>query len=66
MGEYLFTEKGFGQYKSYIDENDRRKVKRINDLLKSIDRDGPMGGIGKPNSNIVKVNTADESMMKIG
>lgn len=47
MGEYNFTDKGFEQY-VYWQTQDKKTLKRINQLLKSIDREGPMQGIGKP------------------
>ena len=47
MGEYNFTEKGFDEF-LYWQRNDKKMAKRIYNLLKSIDREGPMQGIGKP------------------
>ncbi len=47
MGEFNFTDKGFEDY-VYWQHNDRKTLKRINQILKSIDREGPMQGIGKP------------------
>ncbi len=43
----LFTDTGWNQYTDW-QEQDKKIVKRINQLLKSIDRDGAMQGIGKP------------------
>lgn len=43
----LFTDTGWGQYTEWQGQ-DKRTIKRINQLLKSIDRDGAMQGIGKP------------------
>lgn len=43
----LFTDTGWEQYTEW-QEKDKRTIKRINQLLKSIDRDGAMQGIGKP------------------
>jgi toxin YoeB len=47
MGEYNFTDKGFEHY-LYWQNKDRKILKRINQLLQSIDREGPLNGIGKP------------------
>ena len=43
----LFTDTGWNQYIEW-QEQDKKTLKRINQLLKSIDRDGVMQGIGKP------------------
>lgn len=43
----LFTDTGWTQYTDW-QMQDKKTVKRINHLLKSIDRDGAMQGIGKP------------------
>ena len=43
----LFTDTGWSQYTEWQGQ-DKKTVKRINQLLKSIDRDGTMQGIGKP------------------
>ena len=43
----LFTDTGWKQYTGW-QEQDKKTLKRINQLLKSIDRDGAMQGIGKP------------------
>lgn len=43
----LFTDTGWEQYTGW-QEQDKKTVKRINQLLKSIDRDGALQGIGKP------------------
>lgn len=43
----LFTDTGWNQYENWQGQ-DKKIVKRINQLLKSIDRDGAMQGIGKP------------------
>lgn len=43
----LFTDTGWNQYTEW-QVQDKKTVKRINQLLKSIDRDGAMQGIGKP------------------
>ena len=47
MSRITFTEKGFQQYLEW-QNTDKRMLKRINELLKSIERNGAMGGIGKP------------------
>ena len=43
----LFTDTGWNQYTEW-QEQAKKTIKRINQLLKSIDRDGAMQGIGKP------------------
>lgn len=43
----VFTPTAWEQYTSWQRE-DKKMVKRINDLIKSIDRDGLLQGIGKP------------------
>jgi len=43
----VFDSKGFNDYVSW-QSNDSKVLKRINDLIKSIQREGPNKGIGKP------------------
>ena len=43
----LFTDTGWEQYTEW---QDKKIIKRINQLLKSISRDGALQGIGKPES----------------
>lgn len=43
----LFTDTGWEQYTEWQGQ-DKKTIKRINQLLKSIDRDGVIQGIGKP------------------
>lgn len=43
----LFTHEAFEDYK-YWQSTDKKSFKKINDLIKSIDRDGVFNGIGKP------------------
>ena len=43
----LFTDTGWEQYTEW-QGRDKKIIKRINQLLKSIDRDGALQGIGKP------------------
>ena len=47
MSSIIFSEESFEQYKEWQKE-DKKTLKKINSLLKSIDRDGPMKGEGKP------------------
>ena len=47
MSKITFAEEGWDDY-LYWQAQDRKIVKRINSLLKSIERDGAMNGIGKP------------------
>lgn len=42
-----FAEEGWNEY-IYWQTQDKRTLKRINQLLQSIERDGVMQGIGKP------------------
>ena len=43
----IFTPTAWEQYTEWI-RTDRKIIKRINDLIKSIERDGLLTGIGKP------------------
>jgi len=43
----IFTDKGFEHY-VYWQTQDRKTLKRINELIKSIERDGVGEGAGKP------------------
>ena len=45
----VFTSTAWKQYTEWQNE-DKKIVKRINELIKSIDRDGLLQGIGKPES----------------
>lgn len=47
MADIIFTEVGWEQYIEWQFE-DKKTLKKINRLLKSIDRDGPLSGEGKP------------------
>lgn len=47
MSRITFTETAFAQY-LYWQTQDKRTLKKINRLLQSIDRDGALNGIGKP------------------
>lgn len=47
MSDFTFSEKAFEQY-VYWQSQDKKKLRRINELLKDIARNGPMQGIGKP------------------
>ena len=42
-----FSERGFDDY-VYWQTNDKKILKKINDLLKDIERNGALNGIGKP------------------
>ena len=46
MGKLTFTESGWADY-LYWQTQDKKTLRKINDLLKAIDRDG-FSGIGKP------------------
>ncbi len=43
----IFNMKGFEEYTSWLKE-DKSKYEKINSLIKSIQRDGPLNGTGKP------------------
>lgn len=43
----LFTHHAFGDYQ-YWQKQDKKMLKRVNQLIKSIQRDGALEGIGKP------------------
>ncbi len=47
MSDILFTELGFEHY-VYWQSQDKKTLRKINQLLKSIERDGAMSGEGKP------------------
>ena len=47
MSNITFTEPAFAQY-LYWQTQDKRTLKKINQLLQSIDRDGVLNGLGKP------------------
>lgn len=43
----MFTHNAFADYQ-YLQQQDKKLLKRINMLIKSIQRDGALEGIGKP------------------
>jgi toxin YoeB len=47
MSDVIFTQAGWAQYQSWHEENNRRVIKKIRDLVKDIERNGNRG-IGKP------------------
>ena len=47
MNEFTFSKEAFDQYVSWQTQ-DKKTIKKINDLLEDIRRNGPMQGIGKP------------------
>jgi len=47
MNEYTFTKTAFDHYRFWIME-DRKTIRKINELLEDIRRNGPLNGIGKP------------------
>ena len=47
MNDFTFTAKGFEDY-LYWQQQDRKTLKRINNLLEDINRNGAMHGTGKP------------------
>lgn len=47
MNDFTFTTEGFKHY-MYWQTQDRKTVKKINDLLGDIQRIGAMSGMGKP------------------
>lgn len=47
MNDFTFTDKGFADY-VYWQFQDKKTIKKINNLLEDIKRNGVMQGIGKP------------------
>jgi toxin YoeB len=47
MGKYSFSEEGWEQFLYWV-EKDRKKIKKINALIKDIFRNGADTGIGHP------------------
>lgn len=47
MANFTFTEKGWEHY-IYWQTQDRKTLKKINRLIESIERDGKLQGLGKP------------------
>ena len=47
MNDLTFTDKGFADY-IYWQFQDKKTIKKINNLLEDIKRNGVMKGIGKP------------------
>ena len=47
MGKISFDDAGWEHY-IYWEEQDRKTLRRINQLLKSIERDGVLNVLGKP------------------
>jgi toxin YoeB len=47
MNDVIFHAKAFAEYMEWLTE-DRKTLKKINDLIKDIQRNGLMNGIGKP------------------
>lgn len=47
MGRVSFETHGWAHY-VYWEEQDRKTLRRINQLLRSIERDGALNGLGKP------------------
>lgn len=47
MNDFIFTKDAFEQYISWQSE-DKKTLKKINDLLEDIRRNGAMKGTGKP------------------
>ncbi len=49
MNDFTFTKDAFSQY-MYWQAQDKKTLKKINDLLEDIRRNGALQGIGKPES----------------
>lgn len=47
MNDFTFTKEAFSQY-MYWQVQDKKTLKKINDLLEDIRRNGALQGIGKP------------------
>lgn len=46
MSEFIFSEKAWGDY-LFFQQNDKQLLKKINELLKDISRNGTRKGIGQ-------------------
>ena len=65
MSRITFTERGFQQYLEW-QNTDKRMLKRINELLKSIERNGAMAASESlKSSNVKTANIAAEWMQPI-
>lgn len=49
MNDFTFTKDAFSQY-LYWQSQDKKTLKKINDMLEDIRRNGALQGIGKPES----------------
>ena len=47
MNDFTFTKDAFAQY-MYWQTQDKKTLKKINDLLEDIRRNGALNGLGKP------------------
>ena len=47
MSQIVFAEEAWAEY-IFWQSQDRKTVRRINQLLASIEREGPINGVGKP------------------
>ncbi len=59
-----FLDEAWTEYIDWQNE-DRKTLKRINNLIKSIQRDGLRNGIGKPERLSIKTAGQEESIVKI-
>lgn len=66
MSEKIWSEDAWKDY-LYWQTQDKKTLKRINQLIKDIERNGCMNGIGKPEplTGDLQVNTVAELMTKI-
>jgi Txe/YoeB family toxin of Txe-Axe toxin-antitoxin module len=67
MSKLTFSEKAWDEY-LFWQTNDKKILKKINTLLKDIERGGNLDGIGKPEAlkdNLLDI-TADELTIVIG
>ena len=64
MNDLTFTDNCFADY-TYWQFEDRKTVKRINNLLEDIKRNGAMQGIGKPESLKPALGIPDGLMKRI-
>jgi len=58
-----FTKDGWAEYVSWQNE-DRKTLKKINNLIQSIERDGPMSGEGQPEKLKAMPNTYSRKIDK--
>lgn len=64
MNNLVWTHKAWQDY-LYWQTQDKKTLKKINELVKDIERNGVLKGTGKPEVLKTKVHTVEELMKKI-